>query len=243
MYDYGNCVEVRDHTGYSTWESAHAPYFIGFPEFCPVHRSVALYSMKMWVKCLGLAAIVILLNYTEIPVPVVDIWVKPVASFTLALVFGLQFPDVDLYTFGLKHRSAITHSMLAPLLTALTGYPLVAAGLSMGMAIHILADVFPKAWTGGALIKAPIYGSIGKLSPVWLAANCLGCLALGINILAEQPLWLCYVGFALSGFSVLWYMLKKEKSMESMMAAVLIVGVLLWTRYANHLPDFSRLFF
>ncbi len=195
--------------------------------------------MKYWLQCLGLAAIIALINYYTVPVPVIEQLVKPLFSFGLAMVLGIRFPDVDLFTLGLKHRSAITHSLLLPWLLTLTGYPSVVAGLAMGMAIHILADVFPKAWIGGALVKMPLFGSLGKLSPFWLMANFLGCLVLALHTISIQGDWIQFGSFAMAITATLWYMIRKEKSLPPLLTALMIVSVLVWNHYSPDISSFN----
>ena len=194
--------------------------------------------MKFWLECLGLATLVALLNYYIIPIPIYEHLIAPLASFGFALILGVRLPDIDLYTPGLKHRSAITHSVLLPWLMTLTGFPAIVAGLATGMAIHMLADVFPKAWSGGALIKMPFFGSLGQLSPFWLILNLLICLALGLHTLSLQSDWVRYGSFTLSLLVLLWYLIRKEKSLPPLLTALMIIGVLIWNHYS---PDLSLL--
>ncbi len=198
--------------------------------------------MKYWLQCLGLAALLALIN--DYPLqnavmdqfPVIEQLLLPVVNFALALTLGIRFPDIDLFTPGLKHRSAVTHSVLVPWLLTLINYPFILTGMAMGMAIHLLADVFPKAWVGGALVKMPLLGSLGKLSPFWLMFNCLFCLVISLQTLVLQEIWPMTISFALSLLVMLWYLIRKEKSMPSLLTALMIIGVLLWSHYS---PDFS----
>lgn len=96
------------------------------------------------------------------------------------VVAGLTLPDVD-QPLPLDHRSGLTHSIL-PALAAMAwrwARP-VAAGLALGIALHLSADVFPNAMVGYATVKLPFAGSIGgDASYAWLALNAIGCAALG----------------------------------------------------------------
>lgn len=83
---------------------------------------------------------------------------------------GLKYPDVDLKIKGLGHRSIVTHSFF---LTTILMYlhkknylwlvysakyditRFMIIGLALGIAIHILYDLRPKAYKGTALIKFP----------------------------------------------------------------------------------------
>lgn len=106
----------------------------------------------------------------------------PLALLALvaALLAGLTFPDADLW-LPLDHRSAVTHSALAPLLLALRRWARpVAAGLALGIGLHLSADFFPEAMTSFATIKVPGAGSIGSgWSWTWIGANAALCGGLG----------------------------------------------------------------
>jgi membrane-bound metal-dependent hydrolase YbcI (DUF457 family) len=113
-------------------------------------------------------------------------------ALLLCMVAGLTLPDLD-QPLPLDHRSALTHS-IAPALLALArrwARP-VAAGLALGLGLHLAADVFPNAMVGFATVKLPFAGSIGSdASYFWLGANALACTALGGWLLAravEAPL-------------------------------------------------------
>jgi hypothetical protein len=95
-----------------------------------------------------------------------------VAALLLAAVAGLTFPDLDQSLPFFDHRSALTHSVLAALiLTARRWLVPVAAGLALGLALHLAADCFPEAMRGYATVKVPFAGSLGGWSYLWLGAN------------------------------------------------------------------------
>ena len=54
---------------------------------------------------------------------------------TVSFLFGIKLPDWD-FKLRLRHRSIIV-------------------GFSIAIAIHILFDLFPRKWYGGALLKIP----------------------------------------------------------------------------------------
>ncbi|MBI5950211.1 MAG: hypothetical protein HY865_01025 [Chloroflexi bacterium] len=96
--------------------------------------------------------------------------------FALGAAIGIKFADIDLAPpLRLKHRSVWTHG---PLITWLVIYLLglfpwgywFAVGFLPANAIHLLADMFPRNWKGGALIKLhPIKRDLAPiLSFVWL---------------------------------------------------------------------------
>ena len=186
--------------------------------------------MKFWLEILCFVGVICLILFTRIPVPIVELWVKSFIVFLFAFCLGLKVSDVDLYTRGLVHRSILTHSVLIPLLLLYTGKYAVVSGLALGMSIHLLADSFPKAWVGGALINVPWYGSIGRWSPWWLMTNSVLCLILGVMVLPKISEWFCFLVFFITGLSAMWYMLKKEQSLESALVVLLVIGVLVWAR-------------
>lgn len=102
----------------------------------------------------------------------------------LAALAGTTLPDLDL-TLGLGHRSGLTHGLLPVALACLRpGWRPVAAGLALGIGLHLSADVFPNGMRGFATVKLPGAGSIGAAgSYAWLALNALALLAIGAALL------------------------------------------------------------
>lgn len=116
-------------------------------------------------------------------------WVAAVAIVVAAIV-GTTLPDIDL-SIGLGHRSGLTHSIL-PALAAATRrrWRAVGAGLALGLALHLAADVFPNAMRGYARVVLP---GVGRLvageSYAWLAINAMLALAAGVwlTVAAHPP--------------------------------------------------------
>ena len=110
-----------------------------------------------------------------------------VAAILLCTWAGLTLPDID-QPLPFDHRSAVTHSILPALaLTIRRWMRPVAAGLALGIGLHLAADVFPNAMTGYAMVKLPFAGSIGgDLSYAWLAANAIACTWLGGRLLGGE---------------------------------------------------------
>ena len=98
-----------------------------------------------------------------------------------------RLPDVDLI-LGLGHRSGLTHSLVpAGMACARRRWWPLAAGLSLGLGLHLSADMFPNAMRGYATIKLPGLGSIGAdASYVWLAANAAAALLIGAWLLRRM---------------------------------------------------------
>lgn len=99
---------------------------------------------------------------------------KASAAVVLALTLiyaGTIYPDADQWLPLLGHRSALTHSMLVPVLVFWRWRP--AGGfLAGGVAIHLAADLLSRKWVGFALVKLPLFGALDATgSQVFLAAN------------------------------------------------------------------------
>lgn len=93
----------------------------------------------------------------------------------ITALIGLKLPDIDLApVFPFRHRSAWTHGPLPALLIAwLDGrYPVYHnAWIAMlaGIAIHLLADCFPRRWHGLAMINLkPINITLKALPSFWV---------------------------------------------------------------------------
>ncbi len=84
------------------------------------------------------------------------------------LAVGNWFPDIDQKTGLLLHRSIVTHGPLVPIFVfaAASGTRSIqlrwfALGVTLGVAIHLSFDLFPKNWSGFALISVPSGGRLG----------------------------------------------------------------------------------
>ena len=103
--------------------------------------------------------------------------VRPFALL-FGAALGLWFPDIDLYLPLLDHRSGLTHSVL-PALAAWAWLPRpLAAGVALGVAVTLTADLFPERWVGFATVHFPLIGSIGGVSAPWLALHAVAAMAL-----------------------------------------------------------------
>jgi len=108
--------------------------------------------------------------------------------FVLAVIFGLWFPNLDL-RFSVPgiiiHRSALTHSILLPLVWyQLAGKKkpvtrFITMGLFLGVVVHLTFDIYPALFGGGALIYFPWLGRFDFM-PVEVA---------GITALVVSSLW------------------------------------------------------
>ena len=111
-------------------------------------------------------------------------------SFIAGILLGDRLPDIDQHTSHLVHRSIITHGPLVPFLLFLTAsgrksvpVRLFVMGLSAAFAVHLAFDLFPKAWTGFALIHIPEYGWTSPLaSGAWIALSGFACVYMALRL-------------------------------------------------------------
>lgn len=113
-----------------------------------------------------------------------------VISLVAGLALGEWFPDNDQRFHFLTHRSILTHGLIVPLLLYSMGSGLKAtslrlfvSGFSLGVAIHLGFDLFPRSWQGFALIHMPL---IGRTHPIfswlWIAVSMICCLYLSMRL-------------------------------------------------------------
>lgn len=105
-------------------------------------------------------------------------------ALIVCIFAGLTLPDVD-QPLPLDHRSALTHSIAPALaLTAIRWARAAAAGLSLGLGLHLAADVFPNAMIGYATVAVPFASRLdAQGSYVWLVANAAACGLVGLWLL------------------------------------------------------------
>ena len=113
-----------------------------------------------------------------------------VISLVAGLYLGEWFPDIDQRFDFLTHRSIVTHGLVVPLLlypmaSGLKAAPprLFVSGFSLGSAIHLGFDLFPRAWQGFALIHVPLLGWTHPIfSWLWIAVSIICCLYLSMRL-------------------------------------------------------------
>lgn len=131
--------------------------------------------------------------------------VATAVALALAVVSGTTFPDIDFH-LPLAHRSGLTHSVLP--IALLAYHPRLrgaAAGLAIGIGLHLAADCFPNGMRGYATIKLPFAGSIGSdASYGWLGINALAALAIGAGLAMRlfDTLVLAVTAIAVAGIAI-----------------------------------------
>lgn len=109
------------------------------------------------------------------------------AAAVLAGIAGTTLPDLDLL-LRIGHRSGLTHSLL-PIVpfVAIARLRPVAAGLAVGIGLHLAADSFPDAMRGFATVKLPLAGSIGVgASYGWLGLQAVAASVIGVVLLGRS---------------------------------------------------------
>ena len=139
--------------------------------------------------------------------PLILSYAAGVILLIVAVRIGLKLPDIDQKVSFLSHRSLLTHGMWLPLLLFFARRDrratrhawldpmlrLFIIGLSLSLAVHLCFDLFPRAWRGFALIKAPFYGSTGaSFSQLWIGASCI--LGVYLALLLIKHVWELMVG-------------------------------------------------
>ena len=155
-------------------------------------------------------------------------------AFALGAWVGLKLPDVDQRIDLLLHRSIITHGPLVPLVLVLLLRNVQRAwvrvfpmSVCLGFVVHLAFDLFPRAWSGYALISIPVYGWLpGWASVVWISGSVLTCAYWAVRLARGvlEPLVLV-VGAA----GILTYAVRSESVVIGPLgvaaAALLICGV------------------
>ena len=175
----------------------------------------------------------------------------------VSLLAGLEFPDTDfILIFILDHRSIITHGILIPfflyryltkegkqdfinkyfskILTSnkikneFLDYAYI--GFLIGIAIHLCADLFPKAYIGYAMIKLPFFIPIGgPLSMVWMFGNMFFALKIAFKKLKEKNIEAesqKRIFFAIMGIGIIYLIL--DTNFVSKIALMVISFPIIW---------------
>jgi len=135
----------------------------------------------------------------------------------ISLLAGLQFPDFDLHIFAfLGHRSILTHGIIIPFFLyrylnkrkiANDTLDYAYIGFLLGIAIHLCADLFPKAWIGFALIMFPPWIPMGApFSIIWMLTNLI------------LALWLAFRKFKIID--------ENKKTRNLVFYSIIIIGVI-----------------
>lgn len=153
-----------------------------------------------------------------------------VGIFIVATSVGLFYPDLDLKMPLFKHRSIVTHS---PILSIILLYSMKQSditrffivGFTMAVAIHLVFDLYPKAWQGFAMIDVPFYGKLNRIFSK-IALNLGVAISGGICfylILEKYELFLFL--FALVFFFFMYSKKEKKVLLPLINISVIFVGI------------------
>ena len=128
------------------------------------------------------------------------------------MIVGIKFPDIDQPLRALwfiQHRSMLTHGLLLPGILSLLccvrerdRLRPFTIGFCATMTAHIVFDLFPRGWSGGALIHV-LYGWLSPFfSFLWLLFTALGCLYLAVR-LSGALIDLLFVALGMGGVILL----------------------------------------
>ena len=134
----------------------------------------------------------------------------------VSLLAGLEFPDFDLHLlFFLGHRSILTHGIIVPFFLykflTMESYSKISnkifgrffsnkniskevldyvyIGFLIGIAIHLCADLFPKAWIGYAQIVFPPWIRMGApFSIAWMLLNMFFALKIAFQKIKQKDI-------------------------------------------------------
>ena len=115
-------------------------------------------------------------------------------ALMVGLRLGIWFPDVDQRIEFLLHRSIVTHGLILPVvlvaIASLSESRVIrwfTIGFCLSVGVHLAFDLFPRAWTGYALVSVPIHGWISELvSRVWIGGSVITCFYVSMR-LAKSP--------------------------------------------------------
>tara|TARA_B100001939_G_C16753928_1_gene535278 strand:+ start:91 stop:729 length:639 start_codon:yes stop_codon:yes gene_type:complete len=160
------------------------------------------------------------------------------------LLAGLQFPDFDLHIFAfLGHRSILTHGIIVPyfLYRFLNNRKIsndvldfVYIGFLLGIALHLCADLFPKAWIGFALIMFPPWIPMGApFSIIWMLSNLIIALWISfkkLRIKEDNKKVRAYIFYSVIIIGVIYMVI--DSNFVSKIILLLISFPLIWI-YGN----------
>ncbi len=162
----------------------------------------------------------------------------------ISLLAGLQFPDFDLHIFAfLGHRSILTHGIIVPyfLYRFLNNRKIsndvldfVYIGFLLGIALHLCADLFPKAWIGFALIMFPPWIPMGApFSIIWMLSNLIIALWISfkkLRIKEDNKKVRAYIFYSVIIIGVIYMVI--DSNFVSKIILLLISFPLIWI-YGN----------
>ena len=151
----------------------------------------------------------------------------------LALLLGLNLPDLDHQVSFLVHRSIITHGFLVPLGVFLAVYRekmasprFLSMGFSLAAVTHLCFDLFPRAWVGFALIHIPLWGRSNAIfSWLWISLSIIICLYLTFVLI--QTLVDILLALGSLGVAFIFYASTQPDFWPALITLLITVGITL----------------
>lgn len=160
-----------------------------------------------------------------------------IVLFIAAYLIGIKFPDWD-FKMKLRHRNILTHSPIILILLYILSlkspsveFRYFIMGFSLSLGVHLTFDIFPKAWTGGAMIQMPIirYSFKKNTSKFILLVSIL--LSFGMTIKNTNEVEEVIFMFLFGIFMMLKEMIKEGKIIRPMLVYSAILGTLATMKY------------
>ena len=147
--------------------------------------------------------------------------------YSIGLLIGSFFPDIDQKIKWLRHRSILTHSAIIPVILAISlkgeKELLLISGFCVGMAMHKLFDLFPKKWQGYALIRP--FDKFGTIL-FMMSSMAIELIITMINFIGEKN----YIIYAVITTIIFITTLEKEKKkLAPASIYIAIAGPIFWT--------------
>ena len=163
----------------------------------------------------------------------------------LGYILGINFPDIDHKIKMLGHRSFLTHSPIVTFILYylakqqnMTDFNYLLIGFSFAIGIHLVFDMFPKAWTGGSIIKP--FGGI-LFSKFYILISAVISFLFSIRIATELE---TYIVIILIGIGALFVYSKKERTLIRplflYLAIVLFLGNVYFDNFMIHIREYFQ---
>lgn len=160
-----------------------------------------------------------------------------IVIFFTAFLIGIKFPDWD-FKLKLRHRNILTHSpMILLFFTWMymrnpgTEFRYFIMGFSLAIGIHLIFDIFPKGWGGGALLQMPFIKYRFKKNVSILLFILFILVSLGVGIRSTQNIEeLIFISLYGIGTIVI-NRVKEEKVMRPMCVFLMVMLLISSIKY------------
>ena len=162
--------------------------------------------------------------------------------FLTAFLIGIKFPDWD-FKMKLRHRNILTHS---PLILALFWWVYMKnpadefryfiMGFSSAIGIHLIFDIFPRGWGGGALLQTPFVKYSFKKNASKILFLIFIAISLGVTVKNTQILEEVVFIFLFGSLIIILNTVKEGKLLRPMGMYVLMMVTIASIKY-NEVAD------